>query len=110
MCGRHPHIPPETTLRNHQPLAYQQGQVLAMRGGLKGNISSCPANPFNFSAPSHQNFHSEAAGVTFFVGGINQLHLSNPAPSCIFSPIMRATFSTYQRGFPAQFSKQPNVN
>jgi len=31
---------PEKPLRNHQPLAYQQAQVLAMRGGLKGNISS----------------------------------------------------------------------
>jgi hypothetical protein len=39
---------PETPLRNNQLLAYQQAQVLAMRGGLKGNISSCPANPFNF--------------------------------------------------------------
>jgi len=53
---------------------------------------------FQFSAPSHPNYHSKAAGVTFFVGGIHHFHFSNPAPSCIFSPIMRATFSTYQRG------------
>jgi hypothetical protein len=53
---------------------------------------------FLFSAPSHQSFYSKAAGVTFFVGGIHQLHFSIPSPSCIFSPIIRATFSTNQRG------------
>jgi len=42
------YMPPKTPLRNNQPLAYQQARLLAMRGGVKGNISSCPANPFNF--------------------------------------------------------------
>jgi len=97
---------PEKPLCNHQPLAYQQAQVLAMRGGYF-IVSS---KSFLFSAPSHQSFYSKAAGVTFFVGGIHQFHFSNPSPSCIFNLIKRATFSTYQRGFPAQFSKQPNAN
>jgi hypothetical protein len=47
-CAVDIHMSPEKPLRNHQPLAYQQAQVLAMRGGLKGNISSCLANPFYF--------------------------------------------------------------
>jgi len=89
---------PDTPLHSNQRLAYQQAQVLAMRGGVKGNISSCPANPFNFSAPSHNNFLSRAAYVLIIVGGFHHNNFSNPAPSCIFSPIMRATFSTYQRG------------
>ena len=99
------HISPDTTLRNNQPLAYQQTRMLARCGGIEGNISSYLANPFNFSTPSHQSFHSEAAGVTFFVGGLHHINFSIPAPSCIFSPIVLRAFSTFQRGFPASIFK-----
>jgi len=92
------HISPDTTLRNNQPLAYQQTRMLARCDGIEGNISSYPANPFNFSTPSPQSFHSEAAGVTFFVGGLHHNNFSFPAPSCIFSPITLIAFSAFQRG------------
>jgi hypothetical protein len=72
--------------------------MLARCGGIAGNISSYPANPFNFSAPSPQSFHSEAADVLIFVGGLHHIHFSIPAPSCIFSPIVLSTFSDFQRG------------
>jgi hypothetical protein len=77
---------PKTPLRNNQPLAYQQARLLAMRGGVKGNISSCPANPFNFSAPSHPNYQSKAAGVTFFCGRASSQQFFNSSPELHFQP------------------------
>jgi len=88
-----------TTLPSNKPLAYQPAQMLVRCGGVKGNISSGQANPFNFSAPSHHNFLSEAAYVTLFVGGLHHFYSSITAPSCIFSPIVLSTFSDFQRGF-----------
>jgi hypothetical protein len=87
-----------TTLPSNQPLAYQPAQMLVRCGGVKGNISSGQAIPFNFSAPSHNNFLSRAAYVLIIVGGLHHIYFSIPAPRCIFSPIVLSTFSTFQRG------------
>lgn len=104
--GRCPHVPSDGEARAPTTCLSASTPAAEVRWG-KGKYFIDSSNSFNFSAPSHQDFLSEAAGVKFFVGGLHPFHFSIPAPTCIFSPIVRATFSTFQRGFPAQFSKQP---
>jgi len=96
---------PVITLPSSKPLAYQPAQMLVRCGGVKGNISSSPAIPLIFQAPSYQDFLSAAAYVLLFVGGLHHTHFSIPASSCIFSPIVLRTFSTFQRGLSSAIFK-----